>query len=243
MRDGLWLWLSLATGYLVSPLGTAYPETTSDYSDWVEYTSGLTYAGVEEIYSIIATEFKDWVRSCSLSSGVCYCAQISFVSTAHSSTTPTSQVAAMGLWHHHSHSTPIQSGVATNCARFYQINIVGYTPTSCVPTINSTTTAGNGIPTPTPIQSGMVTDCDQFHFVISRNTCAGIASSTVIPVSDFYTWNPTVSSNCSSLWLGYYVCIDIIGYTPSTTAATTFITTTTTRRMIFRPQPQRRKTW
>lgn len=26
---------------------------------------------------------------------------------------------------------------------------------------------------------------------------------------DFYEWNPEVSDDCTTLWLGYYVCVGV----------------------------------
>ncbi|KAJ5556384.1 hypothetical protein N7494_000299 [Penicillium frequentans] len=75
--------------------------------------------------------------------------------------------------------------------------------TSTVPASGSSTP----LATPTPIESGMVNDCDAFHLVISGDECATIASDAGITLDEFYDWNPTVGDSCSSLWVGYYVCI------------------------------------
>lgn len=63
--------------------------------------------------------------------------------------------------------------------------------------------------TPTPIETGMVDDCDAFHLVVSGDECATIVSDAGITLDEFYEWNPTVGDTCSSLWVGYYVCIGI----------------------------------
>jgi hypothetical protein len=52
----------LAAGYLVTPPGTPFPGTVSDCSGWVEGTTGITCAEVEEVVGITAAEFDDWVR-------------------------------------------------------------------------------------------------------------------------------------------------------------------------------------
>lgn len=52
--------VSLAAGYLVAPPGTAYPESSSECSEWVAVTSGLTCASVEEAYSVTEAEFEAW---------------------------------------------------------------------------------------------------------------------------------------------------------------------------------------
>lgn len=100
-------------------------------------------------------------------------------------------------------------------------------------TAATTTTAGNGISTPTPTQAGMVGNCNSFHMVVSDDTCATIASEAGISTTDFYSWNSGVGSGCSSLWLGYYVCTGVIGSTPTTTKKTT----TSTGNGVTTPTP------
>ncbi|KAL7934419.1 hypothetical protein V8C35DRAFT_327295 [Trichoderma chlorosporum] len=82
----------------------------------------------------------------------------------------------------------------------------------------STSTAGNGITTPTPTQTGMASNCNKFHKVVSGDTCSVLASSNGISLDDFYSWNPAVGSSCTSLVLDYYVCVGIIGTGGSTTS-------------------------
>jgi LysM repeat protein len=96
-----------------------------------------------------------------------------------------------------------------------------------------------GITTPSPIQPGIVDDCNDFHKVQSGDTCASIARSAGISLSQpadlalkFTSWNPGVGNGCSSLWLGYFVCISRVGVT-----ATITMTTTTSGNGIFTPTP------
>ncbi|EKV15529.1 hypothetical protein PDIG_25220 [Penicillium digitatum PHI26] len=72
-----------------------------------------------------------------------------------------------------------------------------------------TASAGNGITTPTPYEPGMVGDCTTFYLVLSGDTCAGIASSQGITVSDIEQWNRKVGSSCTDLWLGEYICVGV----------------------------------
>jgi LysM repeat protein len=112
------------------------------------------------------------------------------------------------------------------------VGTVGFTAT---PTTSTTTTPTNGISTPTPTQTGMVSNCNKFYLVQSGNTCDSISSANGIPLSLFYTWNPAVGSNCGFLFLNYYVCVGVIGYTPSTTTQTT--STTTSGNGVATPTP------
>ncbi|KAL0930177.1 LysM domain-containing protein [Colletotrichum truncatum] len=93
------------------------------------------------------------------------------------------------------------------------VSIVGHTPTKPSTT---TTKPGNGIATPTPIQPNLVGNCDRFYKVKSGDTCATIASSNGITVQQITTWNPAVKSDCTALWLDYYICTSIVGHTPTT---------------------------
>lgn len=97
----------------------------------------------------------------------------------------------------------------------------------------TTTTPGNGISTPTPTQDGMTGNCNKFYKVKSGDTCGSIASSSGISLVNFYAWNPAVKSDCSLLFLDYYVCVNVIGNTPTTAPPTT----TTTGNGITTPTP------
>lgn len=118
--------------------------------------------------------------------------------------------------------------VGTTCADlevgdYVCVDIIGVTPTI---TTTSATTSGNGITTPTPYQTGMASDCDAFHLVVSGDECGTIASDNGISLDDFYDWNPAVGTSCADLELGDYVCVDIVGVTPTTTTSNGITTPT-----------------
>jgi LysM repeat protein len=128
--------------------------------------------------------------------------------------------------------------VGSSCAdleldEYVCIGIIGYTVTS---TTATSTTSGDGISTPSPVQTGMISTCDEFYLVVSGDDCATVAASAGISLDTFYAWNPAVGSNCADLELDEYVCIDIIGYTPSTTTTSTS-TTTSSGNGITTPTP------
>ncbi|CZS91759.1 uncharacterized protein RAG0_02286 [Rhynchosporium agropyri] len=93
------------------------------------------------------------------------------------------------------------------------VSIVGHTPTKPAAT---TTAPSNGIATPTPIQPNMVKNCDRFYKVKSGETCTTIATSQGVTVQQLTTWNPAIKSDCSGMWLDYYMCTSIVGHTPTT---------------------------
>ncbi|RDW76308.1 LysM peptidoglycan-binding domain-containing protein [Aspergillus mulundensis] len=113
--------------------------------------------------------------------------------------------------------------------------VEGYTaPTTTTTAAPTTTAPSNGVTTPSPIQPGMTTSCASFHEVQSGDTCASIAQSNGISLSQFNAWNTGVGSGCSSLWLGYYVCVSEIGATTTTKAPST---TTNPGNGIATPTP------
>lgn len=66
----------------------------------------------------------------------------------------------------------------------------------------------------------MVSDCIRFYKVESSNDCYDIALEAGVALSDFYSWNPAVNSNCSGLQSGEYVCIGISGYATTISTGT-----------------------
>ncbi|KAJ5810755.1 uncharacterized protein N7503_002973 [Penicillium pulvis] len=84
------------------------------------------------------------------------------------------------------------------------VDIIGNTATA-----TTTTSAGNGITSPTPFEPGMVSDCNKFYFVVSDDTCSGIATSQGITVADIELWNPQVGTACTDIWLSDYICVGV----------------------------------
>ncbi|PYH81263.1 hypothetical protein BO82DRAFT_336349 [Aspergillus uvarum CBS 121591] len=115
---------------------------------------------------------------------------------------------------------------------YYCVDVPGTTApvTTTVPATTTTTTPADGITTPTPIQTGMTDNCSKFDLVQSGDSCEAIAAKYDIQLSSFYTWNPAVGSSCANLDVGYYVCVETLGYTAptaTTAAAGNAITTPT----------------
>lgn len=100
------------------------------------------------------------------------------------------------------------------------VGVIGFTP-SITTAPATTTTAGNGIATPTPIQPGMVSNCDAFHKVVSGDQCDALAARYGVTRAQLTTWNPEIGSGCNSMWLDYYICVSIIGVNPAPSTTTT----------------------
>jgi LysM repeat protein len=66
-----------------------------------------------------------------------------------------------------------------------------------------------GVDPPAPTQPGAIAKCAKWHTVVEGDTCWAIADKHGISLENFYLWNPGVGSSCSSLWLGYAVCVGI----------------------------------
>ncbi|KAH7064408.1 LysM domain-containing protein [Paraphoma chrysanthemicola] len=121
--------------------------------------------------------------------------------------------------------------LAPNCNNFttgrsYCVEVTGEPavtppPTTPTPTASTSITppspvsSGNGIATPQPTQPLMVNNCDAFYFVPEGSSCDAISSSNSITPAQFLAWNPSVGNTCSGLWANVYVCVSIIGHTPT----------------------------
>ena len=108
------------------------------------------------------------------------------------------------------------------------VGTIGFTPTPkpTSATATSKTTPTNGVTTPTPTQSPFIDNCNKFYLVKSGDGCEAIAAANGISFDQFYTWNPAVGQ-CANLWPTYYVCVGIIGFTPTPKPSTTPAPTTT----------------
>lgn len=73
----------------------------------------------------------------------------------------------------------------------------------------SVAATGTHVSTPSPIQTGMVSDCSSFYKVKSGDGCYDIANDEKIALDDFYSWNPTVQTDCSGLVADVYVCVGV----------------------------------
>ncbi|ETS88169.1 hypothetical protein PFICI_01997 [Pestalotiopsis fici W106-1] len=108
---------------------------------------------------------------------------------------------------------------------------VGTTSSGSVTTTTTATTSTTTGP-PQPEQTGIISTCTSYYKVSSGDTCSAIVDSYgTFTLSDFLSWNPAVGSDCSKLFLGYYVCVGVPGTPtskPTTTTSTTITTSTTT---------------
>ncbi|RSL43953.1 hypothetical protein CEP53_011453 [Fusarium sp. AF-6] len=76
------------------------------------------------------------------------------------------------------------------------------------------------IATPFPREDCMVGGCKRFYLVQEGDYCRKISEGAGISLGDFYEWNPSVSRDCSDLYLGYWYCIGTTG--PATRISSAF---------------------
>ncbi|KAK6353295.1 hypothetical protein TWF696_005267 [Orbilia brochopaga] len=88
---------------------------------------------------------------------------------------------------------------------------------------------------PSETQVGVASNCNLWHRVESGDQCDSVASKVGngVTLADILEWNPGVGSDCSALWLGYYVCVGVSAEiitttTTTTTTSSTFMTTSST---------------
>ncbi|ORY01575.1 hypothetical protein BCR34DRAFT_521866 [Clohesyomyces aquaticus] len=279
---GLASLVGFATAYLVDPPSTAAKDTIEDCSNWQVVSASDTCQAIADNNGLSLAQFQTYNpsvgSSCKLVNGNSYCIEqnwgvppqptsSSALPTVTSKPTPTNGIAT---------PTPIQTGMNTNCNKFYLVksndgcydiaaangisleNFYAWNPALnscaalwptyyvCVGLIGSTATPTptkatptNGVSTPTPTQSPFISNCNKFYLVKSGDGCEDIATANGISFDQFYAWNPAVGK-CASLWPTYYVCVGIIGFTPtikpSSTPAPTSTKTTPTNG-ISTPTP------
>ncbi|KAJ4007743.1 hypothetical protein NW766_009546 [Fusarium irregulare] len=108
--------------------------------------------------------------------------------------------------------TTWNKGIGETCTSMWGdtwacVSIIGFeTPTKPTPT--------NGAETYSPVQKGISKNCNKFHKITSTTTCTSINNYYKLPLDNFYSWNPSVGTNCQSLLVGYWVCVSVTGWEP-----------------------------
>ncbi|KAI0531909.1 hypothetical protein GGR58DRAFT_507967 [Xylaria digitata] len=97
---------------------------------------------------------------------------------------------------------------------------------------------------PSPRATGEVANCTSWYAPHSYDTCEGILLRFYATIDLFYTWNPSIGSECQLLSLGTYYCVSIYlnGNPPSDdddddSPTTTTSSTSSTGTGISTPTP------
>jgi len=83
-------------------------------------------------------------------------------------------------------------------------------PGSAGATIRPTATvAAGGVAAPTPTQPGSQCNCRTWHKVVGGDSCWTLQQRYGVRLEDIVKWNPGVGADCLSMWLQYYVCVEV----------------------------------
>ncbi|KAJ5655288.1 hypothetical protein N7507_007238 [Penicillium longicatenatum] len=179
--------------------GTTDPDVTDNCEFWAnDISSTDTCAELESYFDASISELHAWNPSlledyCVLIKGWSYCVEGPSVTT----------------------TAAVATGTAAKVVSFHEVSDF-VTSTSAVSTASSsgtvTTTAvtatySGGIPSPT--QSGLTTSCTEYYYVKDGDSCYTIQDLYLdFTLDEFYSWNPSISSGCVGLEIGYHVCVD-----------------------------------
>ncbi|KAM0559700.1 hypothetical protein ACHAPJ_004224 [Fusarium lateritium] len=207
--------------------------TLAQFTKWnseVGSNCNVLWADTYACHGITLAQFTKWNSEVGSNCNVLWADTYACVSIIGHEPSPTKPTPTNGI----ETPSPIQEGMVNNCNKFHLVK----TTTTCTsietyyklplatfkkwnPPLVLTVgpywpTTGNDITTPSPIQANMNKNCNKFHLVKSTTTCASISDYYNLPLKDFYSWNPSVGSNCQSLFAEYNVCVSIVGWKPPT---------------------------
>lgn len=106
----------------------------------------------------------------------------------------------------------------------------------CVLLASPTLTSSGAIQTPNPRAAGEVANCTEWYLMETFSTCQDVLALYGITLKDFYAFNPSVGSTCSTMAAGTYYCVSTNadgtaprddGYTVTTTTSSSALSTTT----------------
>ncbi|KAL6811041.1 hypothetical protein GGI42DRAFT_339846 [Trichoderma sp. SZMC 28013] len=79
-------------------------------------------------------------------------------------------------------------------------------------TISATIIATTTAPVPSPTLNQTTSRCAQYHLISDGDDCSLLATKFGVTLKDFIFLNSEVWSNCANLELGYYYCVQPVGY-------------------------------
>ncbi|KAL2812859.1 hypothetical protein BJX63DRAFT_432363 [Aspergillus granulosus] len=74
-------------------------------------------------------------------------------------------------------------------------------------TSSMSTTSPTAMALPGPIRPGTPEDCTEYYVVQSGDGCWAISDAHGIDVETLYAWNPSIGSDCGSIWPDYALCV------------------------------------
>ena len=209
-----------------TPGGSTFPNTVPECNAWHTVVAGDGCWAITQTYGITLTDFYTWnpdvTNECADNFWVdfAYCVGIGETEPPPESTTSTSTSTTAN-----STTTATTSIISTSATESYSVvnPITEYeiTPTSVAEVFP-----------PEKTQPGQPPNCDDWYLVSAWDTCESIlATNSWISLDQLLSWNPTIGSDCSGLFDGWWVCINV----PNPPLATSFFTWTTT--LLGGPEP------
>ncbi|KAL1895036.1 hypothetical protein Sste5346_005456 [Sporothrix stenoceras] len=202
-----------------TPPGPIMTGSPANCNNWYLVVRGDTCGKIESKFGISHDQFLAWnpVISADCSTnfwlGEAYCVGVgASVTTGPTGTGPTSS-------HTISSSGTGRSTKANTTTTPYWTRLPVTSWNISTPTVGTTWP-------PTRTQAGQPSYCNEWHLVQAGDTCASIAAqyTTWMALADFFAWNPVVGSDCSGLYLYYWVCV---GIQPQTSLTLVYPTGTT----------------
>ncbi|KAB5570385.1 peptidoglycan-binding protein [Coniochaeta sp. 2T2.1] len=182
-----------------SPPGPTFTSTPANCNAWHLVKAGDDCGTVAKLYGITVDQFlkynPDVSKDCTTNFwlGNAYCVGLGpAISTTAVSTSPRTSTTA----------------TLTSSTSFNSTYSIEHPLTSW---IISTSTIDNSTWPPTKTQAGQPSYCSEWHLVSPRDDCQTIAYrfKTWMTLADFFAWNPAVGTDCSGLYVNYYVCVGI----------------------------------
>ncbi|KZL71567.1 hypothetical protein CI238_12141 [Colletotrichum incanum] len=177
---------------VTTPAGPTFTGTPSNCNSWHVVKAGDTCATVASLYGITTADFLKYNPAVSSDCATnfwptyAYCVGLGPVVSITSTSVTTTTRATSSFNSTYSIRHPVTSWSLTD-------------PT--------TDTAWP----PTKTQAGQPNYCNNWHLVAEKQSCEDIWAkyNTWMSLIDFFAWNPAVSTDCSGLYLNYYVCVGI----------------------------------
>ncbi|EEQ31172.1 LysM domain-containing protein [Microsporum canis CBS 113480] len=213
--SGILLIAILGTGYVfaqdTTPKGPTQPDIAKNCNSWHTVGAGDTCWSIETKYKISHEKFLEWNPSVSSDcltnfwASYSYCVGIGAQQSTPSSTSSitsrssSSSSSKVGETSSHMTTSPITSTLNTT----YSVRVPMKSWNITTPTMDT------AFP-PKRTQPGQPAYCRNWYYVTAGDTCENIvASSSWVSMKEFLEWNPTIKSDCSGLYVGWWVCIGI----------------------------------
>ncbi|KAK0612011.1 hypothetical protein B0T14DRAFT_571853 [Immersiella caudata] len=201
-----------------TPPGPTFPGTPPSCNAWHLVETGQNCDTIASLYGITRAQFLEYNPDVSTDCannfwlGYAYCVRLG--STVSGSVTPTPTPSS---------SSPGESASSSTTSFYNSTYSIEHPVTSWM---ISTPTIDNSTWPPTQTQAGQPAYCNNWHLVQDRDDCDSILFQYGgwMSLADFIAWNPAVQTDCSGLYVNYWVCV---GIQPQTTGIVEVIPTVT----------------